>query len=270
MTNLTKAESSALLAYSLQNPAVDGLPDEASPRVLVVDDDMLFREALKSELNDWGFRVTDFGDGLRALEFLDHNPSVDVILLDWRMPVMSGIELLQQLKRRRVNAPVVFLTGLPSEAYEENALADGAVDFVDKTRSISIIVRRLRLAIHSSRAAGYHADLDEVVFGRLRLRVKVCATYWNERPVDLTVTEFRIVRHLVKRAGDNVSYREIYDCVHGAGFIAGYGEDGYRTNVRSLIKRIRQKFRACDNRFCEIENLQSFGYRWRSDADAGT
>ncbi len=65
-----------------------------------------------------------------------------------------------------------------------------------------------------------------------------------------------------------MSYRAIYDVVHGRGFIAGEGSDGFRTNVRSMIKRIRQKFREVDDHFEEIENYPGFGYRWRPAEEA--
>jgi two-component system response regulator ChvI len=271
MTNLLKAETNALHAYNLRSnlpdPAIDSLTGDTLPRVLLVDDDDLYREALKGELLDAGFAVSDYPDGREALESLGRGHSYDIVLLDWMIPGMSGLDILRQLKRRNIRLPVIFLTGMSSEDLEASALSDGAVDFVDKTRAVSILALRMRLAIHSARASGECGSGEEVVFGRLVLKPKVCSTTWSGHPVELTVTEFRIIRHLTRRAGDNVSYREIYDCVHGAGFIAGYGDDGFRTNVRSLIKRIRQKFRAIDQDFDEIENLPSFGYRWR---DAGS
>ena len=271
MTNLLKAETSALPAYSLRTSLPDQVVErpanEAQPRALLVDDDDLYREALKGELLEAGFEIADFPDGRAALELLGRGHSCDIVLLDWKMPSMSGLDILRQLKRRNIRVPVIFLTGLPSEDFEANALADGAVDFIDKSRAVSILTLRMRLAIHSSRASGESGCGEEIVSGRLRLKPKVCSTSWDGQTVELTVTEFRIIRHLVRRAGDNVGYREIYDCVHGAGFIAGYGDDGFRTNVRSLIKRIRQKFRATDPGFGEIENLPGFGYRWRDVAD---
>ncbi|HVO16517.1 MAG TPA: response regulator transcription factor [Alphaproteobacteria bacterium] len=271
MTNLLKAETNALHAYNLRSnlpdPAIDSLTGETLPRVLLVDDDDLYREALKGELVEAGFAVSDFPDGREALDSLGRGGGCDIVLLDWMIPGMSGLDILRQLKRRNIRLPVIFLTGMPSEEVEASALSDGAVDFIDKTRAVAILTLRMRLAIHSARASGDYGGGEEVACGRLTLKPKVCSTTWDGRPVELTVTEFRIIRHLVRRAGDNVSYREIYDCVHGAGFIAGYGDDGFRTNVRSLIKRIRQKFRAIDSDFDEIENLPSFGYRWR---DAGS
>ena len=77
------------------------------------------------------------------------------------------------------------------------------------------------------------------------------------------MTEYNIVEFMVSRAGDHVTYRAIYGCVHCAGFVAGSGDEGYRTNVRSTVKRIRNKFRALDADFSEIQNFAAFGYRWR-------
>ncbi len=274
MTNLLRAETSALPAYNLPSrrpePAIDRPATESPPRALLIDDDDNYREALKGELIEWGFDVTEFPNGRDGLDHLSRGSLPDIVLLDWKMPTMSGLDILRQLKRRNVRVPVIFLTGMASEDVEANALADGAVDFIDKSRAVSILALRMRLAIHSSRASGEGTVSEELVCGPLKLKPSVCSTTWGDRAVELTVTEFRIIRLLVKRAGDNVSYREIYDCVHGAGFVAGYGDDGFRTNVRSLIKRIRQKFRGIDPAFTAIENLPSFGYRWRDAACNGT
>jgi two-component system response regulator ChvI len=68
---------------------------------------------------------------------------------------------------------------------------------------------------------------------------------------------------LAAKAGVDVSYREIYNTVQAEGFIAGQGAEGYRTNVRALIKRIRRKFTEADAGFAALENYPGFGYRWR-------
>lgn len=77
-----------------------------------------------------------------------------------------------------------------------------------------------------------------------------------------------MVQLLADRAGRDVSYREIYDVVRGEGFLAGSGPEGYRANVRALVKRVRQKFRAVDEGFDALENYPGFGYRWTRDAGA--
>ena len=86
---------------------------------------------------------------------------------------------------------------------------------------------------------------------------------WRQRDVGLTITEYKIVVLLVSRKGQPQTYRALYDAAHYAGFVAGSGERGYHTNVRSLVKRIRRKFLAVDPGFSEIENVAQVGYLWR-------
>ena len=97
------------------------------------------------------------------------------------------------------------------------------------------------------------------------LRFDTNRALWAGRAVDLTLTEFRIVILLAERAGHDIGYREICDLVHGKDFVAGQGSEGYRANVRTLITRIRKKFRDVDPGFDHIENYASFGYRWTAE-----
>jgi len=103
---------------------------------------------------------------------------------------------------------------------------------------------------------------ERVACGKLRLNSETSRTYWNQVDVGLTFGEYKIVNLLASNVGRYVTYRAVYDCLHYEGFIAGTGEDGYRANVRSAIKRIRNKFRSCDPAFDEIKNYTSVGYCW--------
>ncbi len=231
-------------------------------RVLFVEDDNDFREALADQLSDLGFAVQGFVDGEALLGALDSAIDADVIVLDWSLPNTSGIDLLTELRRRGVSLPVVFLTGHTLTRHESLAFDNGAVDFIDKTRGVDVLVRRLKRVVEDARPAA-DLQLDErMVFGKLDLRPNISRAYWNEADVGLTVGEYNIVHLLASNAGRHVTYRAIYDRMHYEGFIAGHGEDGYRLNVRSSIKRIRKKFLKLDPTFAEIANYKSFGYCW--------
>ena len=101
------------------------------------------------------------------------------------------------------------------------------------------------------------------------LKPETSRACWNQVDVGLTLGEYNIVHLLASNAGSFVTYRAVYDRLRYEGFIAGTGDDGYRANVRSAIKRIRNKFRACDPAFDEIENYTGFGYCWRKPAKSG-
>jgi two-component system response regulator ChvI len=262
-------------------PTLLNEPDNASPsshldsrkdesrngnliRAILVDDDNDYREAATAELEHFGFDVVPCPSGEAMLDYLAKDQSADVIVLDWKLETGIGIDFLPLLHDRGITLPVVFLTGVPTTAYEYAALDGGAVDFVDKARGIPILAKRLRLIVQLSRGAAAPAGHESLQCDKLLLRMDIGRAYWDGKDVDLTVTEFKILYLLVSRAGEYVTYRSIYDCVHHAGFVAGNGEEGFRTNVRSSIKRIRNKFRGFDARFSEIENYPAFGYRWQS------
>jgi two-component system response regulator ChvI len=237
------------------------------PHLLLVDDDDLFRESLGLNLIDEGYEVTSIANGHDALAYLEGGGSADVVLLDWRMPSLTGLEVLRRLRRAGVTIPVIFLTALSDDIYEEAALEGGAVDFIDKSRRLPILLRRLELIAEGTRPSVDSEPRSRTALrhGPLELRFETNRALWTGRAVDLTLTEFKIVTLLAEKAGQDVGYREIYDLVHGKDFIAGQGAEGYRANVRTFIKRIRKKFRDGDPDFDHIENYAGFGYRWTAE-----
>jgi two-component system response regulator ChvI len=185
-----------------------------------------------------------------------------VIVLNRRLRTGLAIELIPRLQERGADLPVVFLTEIPSTIDENIALDHGAVDFVDKARGIPILAKRLRLIGPLQKRQAALAGHEPLPCGKLLLRRDIGRAYWDGTDVELTLTEFRIVHLLITRVNEYLTYRSIYDRVHHAGFVAGSGEGGFRTNVRSSIRRIRNKFLALDREFSAIENYPSFGYRW--------
>lgn len=234
------------------------------PVVVLVDDDVLFREAFSENLKSAGWSVLAFADPFDAEAYLCAGERCDVAVFDQRMPAISGLDLIDRVRKAGVEVPVVLMTAYGSQTIEERALDCSALDFLDKSRTPSILMKRLQLIVNGCKTGGRSDEPEEIVqVGSLVVNLQLQRAFWRGRRVPLTVTEFRIVTLLASRPGQDVTYRRIYDEVHGKGFAAGDGEEGYRTNVRSLIRRIRNKFRDLDPEFEEIENFQGFGYRWR-------
>ncbi|NBC96643.1 MAG: response regulator [Deinococcus-Thermus bacterium] len=262
--------STAVVSLNSYNPP---RPADGAVRVALVDDDAFFREAIGLNLADEGYDVVEFDNGDAALDYLLGGGTADIMLLDWRMPGLDGIQVLQEVRKAGIDVPVIFLTVLSDQIYEEAALAGGAIDFVEKSRSLSILLRRMRLIVDGRKTTANDGEagaadgetIDWLDRGPLRLNLSSFRAFWDGEQVDLTVTEFKIVRALAERAGENLSYRALYDVVRGEGFVAGYGDVGYRSNVRAFIKRIRQKFKTIDGAFDAIGNYPGFGYSWTAE-----
>jgi two-component system response regulator ChvI len=246
-----------------------GAVSTAQPCIAVVDDDQVFRDMIALNLEGAGFEVVSLSSGEEILSWVAHGGKANAILLDWRMPGLDGLSTLKQLRTQGAKVPVIVLTSLGEPVFEESALAHGAVDFIDKSRSFSIIERRIALVIEGQRRPDKPvtaSDERATKIGPLELRHQSNRAIWDGHAVSLTLSEFKVVEVIALKRGGDVSYREIYDAVKGEGFIAGHGATGYRANVRSLVKRVRQKFKDVDSSFDHIENYPGFGYRWLETA----
>ena len=227
--------------------------------IALVDDDRNILASVSMTLEAEGFEVRTYVDGDSALRGLSARPA-DLAILDIKMPRMDGMELLSRL-RRQSKMPVIFLTSKDDEVDEILGLRMGADDYMKKPFSQRLLIERIRTLLrrHSNRA-----DEDElveseppIVRGALRLDLDRFSCTWQKKPVDLTVTEFLILKALAQHPGHVKSRDQLMD--------AAYGESIYvddRT-IDSHIKRLRKKFRAVDAEFGEIETMYGIGYRYR-------
>src|SRR6202047_628738 len=141
------------------------MPNLPPVRIVLVDDDDSFRESLGLNLVDEGFDVLSCSSGEPALDYSQRGGEPDVILLDWRMPGMNGLEVLRNLRRTGTTTPVIFLTALSDDIYEQAALEGGAIDFIDKSRRLPILLKRLE-QIAQGRRPMRGADASPAVLRR--------------------------------------------------------------------------------------------------------
>jgi two-component system response regulator ChvI len=241
--------AAALLASASEPDAI---------RVLLIEEGA--RGFLTDELSKQGFAVRTVASLAGAP---DAARDADVIVLHCDRAKISSIDLLVKLHRLGFNVPVVLLTGEPLPAHECLALDKGAVDVICKSRGSEVLARRLKSAVKASNRTDQLRSGGPMICGKLVLRPDVSRVYWNDVDLGLTLGEYKIVHLLASKPGNFVTYRAVYDRLHHEGFIAGDGANGYRANVRSAIKRIRNKFRDFDPTFDQIENFAGFGYCWK-------
>jgi two-component system response regulator ChvI len=237
-------------------------PDDAI-RVLLIEDGVIDRGFLTDKLSKQGFAVRTVASLAGAP---DAARDADVIVLHCGRVNNSSIELLGKLHRPGINVPVVLLTGEAAPAHECLALDKGAIDVILKSRGPDVLARRLKGVVKTTGRTDRPRSGGPMKCGKLLLRPDISRAYWKDADLDLTLGEYSIVHLLASNPGLYMTYRAIYDRLRYKGFIAGSGADGYRMNVRSAIKRIRNKFHDFDPTFDEIENFQGFGYCWKKPA----
>ncbi|MCZ6740526.1 MAG: response regulator transcription factor [Alphaproteobacteria bacterium] len=232
--------------------------------IALVDDDQNILVSISMSLEAEGFDVTTYTDGVKALEGLADHP-VDLAILDIKMPRMDGMELLNRI-RRNSQIPVIFLTSKDDELDELLGLRMGADDYIRKPFSQRLLLERIRALLRRSEAnadqgrtegANGRGEEDTMARGELVLDSARHLCTWRREPVQLTVTEFLILRSLAERPGHVKNRDQLMD--------AAYGEHIYvddRT-IDSHIKRLRRKFKAVDSQFAQIETLYGLGYRYR-------
>ena len=229
-------------------------------RVLLIEEGAIDRGSLTDELSKQGFAVRTVASLAGAP---DAARDADVIVLHCDRPKVSSIDLLAKLHRQGVNVPVVLLARRARPSHECLALARGAVDVICTSRGSEVLGRRLKSVVKASNRTDQLQSDRSMICGKLLLRPDVSRAYWKDADLDLTLGEYNIVHLLASNVGRYLTYRAIYDRLHYEGFIAGTGADGYRANVRSAIKRIRNKLRDFDPTFDKIENYAGFGYCWK-------
>ncbi len=230
-----------------------------SHTIALVDDDRNILTSVSIALEAEGYRVRTFADGSEALRTLTVQ-TVDLVVLDIKMPHLDGMELLNQL-RRTSNVPVIFLTSKDDELDEVLGLKMGADDYIRKPFSQRLLIERIRTLLRRTELTGGKSAEDEakkvLMRGDLMLDPARHMCAWREQPIRLTVTEFLILQALAARPGHVKTRDQLMD--------AAYNDQVYvddRT-IDSHIKRLRKKFKVVDAEFSNIETLYGVGYRYR-------
>jgi two-component system response regulator ChvI len=226
--------------------------------IALVDDDRNILSSLSMALEQEGFQVRTYSDGVSALSALQSTPP-SLAILDIKMPRMDGHEVLKRL-RQSSDLPVIFLTSKDEEIDEVVGLSLGADDYIKKPFTQRLLVQRVRAVLRRAEArnapAGSTAPKEVMTRGKLVLDQQRHSCTWDTKEVQLTVTEFLILLALASRPGIVKSRDNLMD--------AAYDDQVYvddRT-IDSHIKRLRKKFKHIDDSFDSIQTLYGVGYKY--------
>jgi two-component system phosphate regulon response regulator PhoB len=206
------------------------------PHILVVEDEPPLVELLRYNLEKEGYLVDVAEDGAAALERV-RGSTPDLIILDWMLPELSGIEVCRQLRADpdTKEVPVIMLTARGEEADRLKGLASGADDYVVKPFSPAELLARVRAVLRRSTAS---APDETLTYRDLKLDMASHKVMRGGRAVNLGPSEFRLLRVLLKRPGRVFSREQLLDLA--------WGRDVYLEvrNIDVHIRRLRKQLNA--------------------------
>ena len=224
--------------------------------VLLVDDDPSLLDVLSLALEEAGHQVVSARDGAEALEALGRQKA-ELIISDINMPRVDGFALLRKLREKGVNVPVVLLTSRDSEIDEALGLELGADDYVAKPFSTRVLMARVAALLRreSMRRAGDQGQ--RTVAGDLTLSPERLEVHFKGVQIEVTVTEFRLLEALTRRAGVVLSRDRLLDHIRGDDSVVA------ERIIDTYVRRLRRKFEAIDPAFAAIETVIGAGYAWK-------
>lgn len=187
--------------------------NQSQPHVLIVEDEPAQREVLCYNLEAEGFRTTSAADGEEGLMMVEEDPP-DVIVLDWMLPRVSGIEVCRQLKMRPEtrSIAIIMLSARSEEVDRVRGLETGADDYVVKPYSVSELMARVRTQLRRVRPASVGQVL---VYGDIMLDTETHRASRAEQPLKLGPTEFRLLATFMEKPGRVWSRDQLLDRVWG-------------------------------------------------------
>jgi two-component system response regulator PhoP len=223
---------------------------EGGMRVLVIEDESSLRETLKTQLTEAGFTVDVAQDGVEGL-FAGLEYPLDVAVIDLGLPKLTGLEVIGRLRAARKTYPILILTARDSWQDKVEGLQAGADDYVAKPFHFEEVLARLQALLR--RAGGWASP--QLKCGPVILDTRAQSVKVGDQPVELTTFEYRILEHLMLRAGEVISKAELTERL--------YDQDFERDSnvIEVLVGRLRRKLDP-EERLRPIETLRGRGYRF--------
>ncbi len=222
----------------------------AENKVLVVDDEEKIVRIVKAYLEREGYTVVAAYDGKAALA-MARTEAPDLVLLDLMLPEMSGWDVCRTL-RSESNVPIIMLTARDEDTDKVVGLELGADDYVTKPFNPRELVARVRAVLRRTESP---PEKRRLVFGDLTVDLDRHEVRHAGRPVELTPTEFELLRVLAEAPGRVYSRMQLLDRVQG------YAYEGYERTIDSHIKNLRKKLEPDPDKPRYILTVRGVGYK---------
>ena len=228
--------------------------------IALVEDEQAILQNYADALTRQGYRVSTYASSGEALQgFARELPDLAILDIGLEDDSEAGFDICRQLRARSGTLPIIFLTARDSDLDSISGLRLGADDYLTKDISLPHLLARIAALfrrIDALRTAGNNDSEDLIRHGKLKIDCGSLVVEWDNRRVDLTLTEFWIVTSLARKPGLVKSRDQLMQDA------SIFVDDG---TVTSHVKRIRKKFKQIDPEFESIDTVYGMGYRWNRE-----
>lgn len=231
----------------------------STPRILLVEDDADIARLIALHLEDLECEVQHCSRGDTALE-LANVGEWDLVVLDLRLPGLSGLEVCRQMRGRGNHTPILMLTSKSSELDRVLGLELGADDYVTKPFSPIELVARIKAILRRASLQGRTApgrEPEQLECGGVAISIRDHSVRVADQPIELTSREFDLLLHFARNPGQVFRRSELLDQVWG------YGHEGYEHTVNSHINRLRAKIEDDPAAPARIITVWGVGYKFQ-------
>lgn len=225
-------------------------------KVLLIDDDASLLDLVSLAFEEAGYAVSSAPDGTRGYQAIARDKP-DLVVADVNMPGLDGFALCRKLRAEENPVPLLLLTSRSDEIDEALGLDLGADDYISKPFSTRILLARAHALVRRDERRRSKSSERALRVGELEIFPERVEVRFHGTPLQVTLTEFRLLEALVSRPGHVLSRDRLLEIARGDDSVVA------SRIVDTYVRRLRRKLEAIDERFDLIETVVGAGYRWR-------
>ncbi|MBL7082306.1 MAG: response regulator transcription factor [Candidatus Aminicenantes bacterium] len=224
-------------------------------KILIIDDDKVLLETLKVYMEIEGFKVITAADGEKGFQ-LASQETVDLIILDFLLPSLNGLEVCKRLRTKKIKTPIIMLTGEKKEEIDKVlGLEFGADDYITKPFGTKELLARIRAVLRRSKPEA--PEVEEYSFGNVYINFKKQIASKGKKDIYLTAKEYGLLKLLVSHEGEVVSRETILNEVWG------YDKFPTTRTIDTFIHHLRQKIEGNPAKPSHLITIPWSGYKFQ-------
>jgi Response regulators consisting of a CheY-like receiver domain and a winged-helix DNA-binding domain len=220
-------------------------------KILIVEDEDNIRQLIAYNLNGNNYRALEAEDGIQGLEMsLREKP--DLILLDLMLPGKNGLDICKELRDRGSKVPIIILTAKSEDIDKVMGLEFGADDYMTKPFSVHELMARIKAVLRRSEPSG---EMKYITKGALVINIERHEVLLNDKPVELSLKEFELLKTLAENRGMVMTRDQLLDKIWGIDY------DGENRTVDVHIRYLRRKLGDEEGESIYIQTIRGMGYK---------